>query len=371
MADGPRVDLPQVDLHSHAGRCFLAGLPAGHPVAAALGAASVTDAVRAAQAAGMTALCLSAVADFAVLRPDPATGLRAHRDFRAGEAYAEYRRQLAGIREAVAAAGAEVATSAAGLDRAARDGRTVVLLGCEGGDFLEGDLRRLEQARAAGLTVLTLVHYRVNEIGDVQTEAPVHDGLSRFGRDVVAGCNRLDIVIDCAHATFATTMAVLEASSQPVIISHGQLGYPSNTHPRLMSAAHAAAVAEAGGLVGAWPCGITSRSLDDFGTEIIRLAEAVGPVHVAIGTDLDGNYRPVLTRYDQLTDLAALLRDRGLASEGIHQVLGGNALSLLSGILPGSMADGSSGGLLRDAVGVALGELQHVDDDDDRDGQAE
>ena len=224
--DLPRVDLPRIDLHSHAGRCFLAGLPAGHPLVTALGAAAVADAVRAARAAGMTALCLSAVADFAVLRPDPATGLRAHRDFRPGEAYADYRRQLAGIRAAVAAAGAEVATSAADLDRAARDGRIAVLLGCEGGDFLEGDLRRLGEARAAGLTVLTLVHYRVNEIGDVQTEAPVHDGLSRFGRDVVAECNRLGIVIDCAHASFATTMAVLEASSQPVIISHGQLGDP-------------------------------------------------------------------------------------------------------------------------------------------------
>src|SRR5690349_3045934 len=230
MADGrgPRIDLPRVDLHSHAGRCFLAGLPAGHSLVAALGAAAVADAVRAARAAGMTALALSAVADFAVLRPDPATGLRAHRDFRAGEAYADYQRQLAGIREAAAEAGAEVATSAADLDRAVRDGRTVVLLGCEGGDFLEGDLRRLEQARAAGLTVLTLVHYRVNEIGDVQTEAPAHNGLSRFGRDVVAECNRLGIVVDCAHASLATTMAVLEASSQPVIISHGELGPASS-----------------------------------------------------------------------------------------------------------------------------------------------
>ena len=142
-------------------------------------------------------------------------------------------------------------------------------------------------------------------------------------------------------------MAVLEASSQPVIISHGQLGYPgcsgpggsgmgdSGTgHPRLMTAQHAAAVAEAGGLVGAWPCGITSRSLDDFGTEIIRLAEAAGPDHVAIGTDLDGNYRPVLTRYDQLDGLARLLQDRGLPSANVHQILGGNALSLLHNILP-------------------------------------
>ena len=54
MADG--YFLPRVDLHSHAGRCFLAGLPAGHPVAAALGAASVTGALRAAQAAGVTVL---------------------------------------------------------------------------------------------------------------------------------------------------------------------------------------------------------------------------------------------------------------------------------------------------------------------------
>ena len=46
MADGYyRIDLPRVDLHSHAGRCFLAGLPAGHSLVAALGAASVADAV--------------------------------------------------------------------------------------------------------------------------------------------------------------------------------------------------------------------------------------------------------------------------------------------------------------------------------------
>jgi membrane dipeptidase len=179
------------------------------------------------------------------------------------------------------------------------------------------------------------VHYRVSDIGDVQTEKPVHEGLSRFGREVVAECNRLGIVVDCAHASLATTMAVLEVSSQPVIISHGQLGhaetvYPDTGHPRLMSARHAAAVAEAGGLVGAWPCGITSRSLADFGTEIIRLAEAAGPDHVAIGTDLDGNYRPVLTSYDQLDDLTGVLADRGLPTPRIHQILGGNAMALLN-----------------------------------------
>jgi len=282
----------------------------------------------------MTALVLATVSDFALLRPDPVTGLRAHRDFRPGEAHADHRRQLGGLRQAVAAAGAEAATSAADVDRAARDGRTVVLLGCEGGDFLDGDLGRLEQARTAGVTVLTLVHYRVGEIGDVQTEPPVHGGLSRFGRAVVAECNRLGIVVDCAHASFATTRDVLEVSSQPVIISHGQLGHDGAAHPRLLTTAHAAAVASAGGLIGAWPVGLTSQSLADFGTEIIRLTEAAGPDRVAIGTDLDGNYKPVLTSYAQLADLAGLLRDRGLGADGIRQILGGNAADLLRRTIP-------------------------------------
>ena len=325
---------PWIDLHGHAGRCYLAGLTAAHPMVAALGAASVADAVRDAQAAGMTALTLATVSDFAVLRPDPVTGLRAHRDFRPGEANADHRRQLDGLRRAVAAADAEVATSAPDVERAARDGRTVVLLGCEGGDFLDGDLRRLGEARTAGVTMLTLVHYRVNEIGDTQTEPPVHGGLSRFGRAVVAECNQLGIVVDCAHASFDTTMNVLEVSSQPVIISHGQLGRAGSAHPRLLTTAHVAAVASAGGLIGAWPTGLTSQSLADFATEIIRLTEAAGPAHVAIGTDLDGNYRPVLTSYAQLADVAGLLRDRGLPADRIRQVLGGNAAELLHRAIP-------------------------------------
>ena len=301
---------------------------------ASLGASSVADAVRDAKAAGMTALVLATVSDFAVLGPDPVTGLRAHRDFRPGEAYADHHRQLDGLRQAVDAAGAEVAMSAGDVDQAARRGRTAVLLGCEGGDFLEGDLRRLEEARAAGVTVLTLVHYRPSEIGDVQTAPPVHGGLSRLGRDVVAECGRLGIVVDCAHASFATTMDVLEASSQPVIISHGQLGHAGTAHPRLLTTEHVTAVASAGGLIGAWPAGLTSQSLADFADEIIRLTQVAGPGRAAIGTDLDGNYRPVLTSYAQFDDLAGLLRGRGLPQDRIRQLLGGNIQDLLCRIIP-------------------------------------
>ena len=60
---------------------------------------------------------------------------------------------------------------------------------------------------------------------------------------------------------------------------------------------------------------------------------------MAIGTDLDGNYRPVLTSYDQLDDLASLLRDRGLPATPIHQILGSNALNLLNRTLLGHVSE--------------------------------
>ena len=125
-----------------------------------------------------------------------------------------------------------------------------------------------------------------------------------------------------------------EASSQPVIISHGQLGHAGTAHPRLLTTEHVTAVASAGGLIGAWPAGLTSQSLADFADEIIRLTQVAGPGHAAIGTDLDGNYRPVLTSYAQFDDLAGLLRGRGLPQDRIRQLLGGNIQDLLCRIIP-------------------------------------
>jgi membrane dipeptidase len=323
--------VPWVDIHAHPGRCFLAGLDAGDPLAGLLGGGlDVGAALAAAREAGLAAVTLSTVADLRVLALDPVKGLRAAREFRPGEAYADHRRQLDGIRQTLARLGAPVAVTAEEIESAWAGGQTAVLLACEGGDFLEGRPEALAEARVLGVSSLTLVHYRVNDIGDIQTEEPVHGGLTAFGREVVAECNRLGLVIDCAHATFETTAGVLEASGQPVMVSHSHLEHPDRHHPRLLSPAHARAVADAGGLIGAWPSGVTSASLADFADEIARLADLVGPGHVAVGTDLDANYRPVLTSYADFAALPRLLAARGLGDADNDQILGGNALRLLA-----------------------------------------
>ena len=318
-----------VDVHGHPGRCFLAGLDASDPLVTALGGQDVAAALAAARGAGLAAITLATVADLRVLAPDPDAGLRASRAFRPGEVYADHRRQLDGISLVLTSHGAAVASTAADIEGAHAAQQTAVLVSCEGGDFMEGRLEPLAEARAAGASSLTLVHYRVNDIGDVQTEEPRYAGLSDFGREVVAECNRLGMIVDCAHATFLTTVGVLEQSSQPVMISHSHLDHDDRHHPRLLSRDHARAVASAGGLIGAWPSGVTSATIGDFADEIARLALLIGVDHVAIGTDMDANYRPVLRSYTEFAALPRLLASRGFADDETARILGGNAIDLL------------------------------------------
>jgi membrane dipeptidase len=326
MANSPG---PRIDVHAHPGRCFLAGLDPDHPLMVVLDGEHAADALAAAHRAGMTAVSLATVADLLVLGPDADGGLGAIRDFAPGEAAADHARQLDGVLALVERAGAPLARTAADIERARSDGRTAVLLTCEGGDFLAGDLDGLAPVHARGVTSLTLVHYRVNEIGDIQTAAPVHGGLTGFGRRVVAEANRLGLVVDCAHATYEVTRDVVDASTDPVMISHSHLDHTDRHHPRLLSDAHATAVATAGGLIGAWPSGVTSATLEDFVDEIVRLVDLVGVDHVAVGTDMDANFRPVLSRYDEFASLDGHLARRGFTSDDTDRVLGGNALELL------------------------------------------
>lgn len=319
---------PWIDVHAHPGRCFLAGLGEDNALAQLLGGDGSAPALHAARAAGMAAVSFATVADLAVLAPTPDGGLHAGRPFRPGEAHADHQRQLDGLRKLVEAEGADIARTAEDLERAHADGQTAVLVTCEGGDFLEGQAERLDEAYEAGMSSLTLVHYRVNEIGDIQTEEPVHGGLTPFGREVVAACNRLGVVIDCAHATAETTLGVLAASDVPVMISHSHLDHRDRHHPRLLSADHATAVASAGGLVGAWPSGVTSTTMDDFIDEIVRLVALIGAAHVAIGTDLDANYKPVMTGHAQFATIAERLAGRGLGEAEVDKILGGSVVAL-------------------------------------------
>lgn len=320
-----------VDVHSHPGRSFLVGADPDSLMIRMMRDGFEAERIADMRNAKVTASLFSVVADFALLGLEGGS-LRAAREFEPEEAHTDFNRQLERLLATIDAGLIGLALSPEDIRTAQRRGEQVALLASEGGDFIEDRLERLEEAYAAGLRSVTLVHYHVNQLGDVQTEPAVHDGLTPLGRAVVQEMNRLGMIVDVAHASFATCKDVVSESKVPVMLSHSNLDSGATPSSRFISHEHARMIADAGGIVGAWPSGIASESLADFVDQVLALVNVVGAGHVAIGTDMDGNYKPVLDEYADFPLLAAGLLFRGLSERDTACVLGGNFLRLFDDV---------------------------------------
>ena len=331
MAAAPRR--LRIDLHAHPGRYFLVGVEAGDPARGA----DLDGALRQLRAGRVTACSFATVADMRVIRPQDA-GMRAVREFETGEAAADHERQISGLLAFAEANDIRLALGPGDLLAAGETGELAMVLACEGGDFLDGEIAGLQAAYGRGVRTVQLVHYRVNELGDIQTEDSEHNGLTAFGGEVVTEMNRLGMVIDLAHAPWSVARAVLKQSSSPVMVSHSHLATGADAHPRLVSDEHALAVAAAGGVIGAWPSGVVLGTFDDYLDEIVRMVGLLGAAHVGIGTDMDGNYEPVMTTYEQFYALETGLGARGVSEADIDLVLGGSFVALFEQVVAASDA---------------------------------
>jgi membrane dipeptidase len=318
---------PAIDVHAHPGRSFLTGAAPDSLVVRLMPDGFEDERIAGMVEANVAASVFSIVADLAVLGLADG-GLQVVREFEPGEAYADFRRQLARLETVLGRGRITAALVPDDIRSAHADGRPAAILASEGADFAEGDAGRIAEAHAAGLRSVTLVHYNTNRLGDSQTSPPRHGGLTPFGQEVVREMNRLGMIVDVAHASFATARDVIEESRAPVMLSHTNLDTWPVESPRFVSLAHARMVTEAGGVIGAWPAGIGSDSLADFVEQVLALVNTVGAEHVAIGSDLDGNYKPVLTEYADFPLLAAALLYRGLSERDTARVLGNNFLRL-------------------------------------------
>ena len=205
------------------------------------------------------------------------------------------------------------------------------LLTVEGGDFLEGKPERVALAYADGVRSITLLHYRNNELGDTITGTPVHGKLSSAGIAVVKAMNAAGMLVDVAHASEATAMGAINASSKPVIASHVHVHTPKLSHPRFISPDLAKAVAQTGGgVLGAWPAGIGVVDLNGFVDRAFELVDHVGIDHVCLGTDMDANYKPVFDTYANLPLFIAGLLKRGMHEPEVAKLIGGNFLRVFA-----------------------------------------
>ena len=142
----------------------------------------------------------------------------------------------------------ELVTTAAGAERAMKAGRIASLMGMEGGSSIGGSLAVLRQMHALGARYLTLTHFKNLAWADSATDAPKHDGLTDFGRDVVREMQRIGMLVDLSHVSEATMMDALEVAKAPVIFSHSGARAVSN-HPRNVPDAVLSRLKANGGIV--------------------------------------------------------------------------------------------------------------------------
>ena len=303
-----------VDVHTHGGTT---GITSKAPPS--------DDFANGLRAGSLAVACLADVPDGPILGRNAAGVLVAQRTPEPGLLYKHHLELLAWVDEMVANHGLRRALTAADLEAAHAGGQPAIVMDIEGLDFLETKLERLEEAHQRGVRHAQLVHYTPNNIGDFQTGAVTHNGLTPFGAEAIRACQRLGFVCDVAHATEDTVKQATKAATRPLLLSHTALFEsramgPTPLKGRQISRDHARAIAETGGSIGVWHF---FPSLDKYVEGLKEMVDVVGVDHVSIGTDQQ--VAPgALQDYAQWVQLVAAMLRGGFTPEEAGKIAGGN-----------------------------------------------
>ena len=121
----------------------------------------------------------------------------------------------------------ELAYTADDVVRINNSGKLVACIGIENGYVVGKDLSLLKKYHDLGARYITLAHNGHNDIcdsanpreqlGDSESE---HNGVSEFGKKVIAEMNRLGIMVDVSHISKKSMLDAVSLSKAPVIASH-------------------------------------------------------------------------------------------------------------------------------------------------------
>ncbi len=172
---------------------------------------------------------------------------------------------------------ASLALTASDIERAKSAGRIAILLGVEGGKLLEGELNLLHAFYRLGLRELQLTWAFPNQL--VREER-----LTSFGKEVVAECAKLGLILDVTHIPEKAFYDVMEVARQPVNVSHGAARAVTTD----LDDGRIKAIAQTGGVVGIHFYSTylgSPPTLDGFCDQVEYIAGLVGIDHVGLGVD--------------------------------------------------------------------------------------
>jgi len=232
---------------------------------------------------------------------------------------------------------AELALTPDDAYRIAKAGRRAIFIGMENGYPIGRDLSLIQKFYGRGARYITLCHLSNNDICDSSTgpDDSEDNGLSAFGRQVVAEMNRLGMMVDISHASDKTVLDVLDASTAPVIASHSSARAVYD-HLRNLSDELIKKIADRGGVVQATIEYVKDHDPNDpaelptvaeFIDHIDHIVRVAGIDHVGIGSDFDGGGELAdLHDVSQMKNITRELVKRGYTAAQIEKIWGGNLM---------------------------------------------
>lgn len=182
---------------------------------------------------------------------------------------------------------ARIVTSVEEMRQAKADGVLGLLFGFQNSTMIGDDPELVGIFSDVGVKCVQLTYNIANHLGSSCYE-PNDGGLTLAGNRIVQACNDFGVLVDISHVGNRTGRDAVDASADPIAITHGN---PLAFHnaPRNKPDEVLTAVARRGGMIG-----VTLYPLFMGGSEVPReaycqmiadLAEMVGIDHVGIGTD--------------------------------------------------------------------------------------
>ncbi len=217
--------------------------------------------------------------------------------------------------------------------RAASPDTVGALLGAEGAQVLEGQLRNVDVLFNAGFRMMAPTHVFDTEVGG-SAHGIEKGGLTELGRSVISRMEQLGMLVDLAHASAQTIDDTLAIVSRPLVFSHGGVrGTCNNT--RNLSDDQIVGIAASGGVIGIgyWETAVCGSDGRAIARAMRYTADLVGSEHVALGSDFDG---AVTTPFDAtgLIEVVDGLIDSGFSDEEITGIMGTNVVRVLRAVLP-------------------------------------
>lgn len=232
-----------------------------------------------------------------------------------------------------------------------------ILLTMEGAEPLGTDLDLLHRFYRRGLRSLSLTHARPNAAASGGIFAPCGSptsGLTTFGRELLAGCEELGIVLDLAHINPAGFEEICARSTRPPIVSHTNARRFHDIE-RNISDEQIKMIGARGGVIGINAILVSAReeeaTLGRYLDHVEHVASLIGIDHVAFGFDFCESLWPQIARSERSHSPGSLARPwfipdlsnhahapnvsrelirRGWSDEEVGQVSWGNWLRVLS-----------------------------------------